>query len=871
MLSVLTFQSVASTDYNYLSNYTLQEWRIDNNNFTNSVPGGYTLIDGSTTTNTTGIIESGRSFNANSDYLNSTYIFNVASYTTCGWVYGTGNYPGSVGGVLDFDRGSDKTVNTFDVYQNKYRWTRTRAGIASDCGSQYGDYAPNRWFFFCLGYDGARVNLWINATLLNNCSSTGSGSTAKIDTYKFGYNQGSFSILGTYDQIYHFNKTLTQDEVSFLYNLGAPGSEQQYDFKSPAPASTIQNITFTAKNILNTAYALTNYSLTFNNNGSVYSTTNGTIILNNFNVSDLLNISLTNASNHYNINYSNLNVSAGSYIVYANNSLNMTSPGITNPTAQNYAYNQTININWTATISYYGASISSYNISLLNSDNSFNATLNGSNTGLSQILDLSLFSGSFKIKVEAKDNFNLTNIGLSSIFNITSVLNVRLQNAYNLSYVNNFSGYVILSDGSSQTYTTSTGTANINIYSGLNQIYITSPGYSITSANYFNFTLNATPQTYNKTIQLYTNNSIYIEIKDETTYNLITSNVSIQVDFNNATIGTYYTTSGIILLENLSDGAYSLVIGGSGTNYTARTYAVSVASGSTQSLTAYLSSSITPVLFVIADSLSSAILEGATISFYRYINATLTLIEVKDSDITGRAQFYYIPGSHYRIIVQKSGYTSKSFDLNPILFASYDVYLSKNIVYIYTGSLEDVKIIYTPRSYYNNEISNFTFIISSSTGVLNNYGVNISYPCGNYSFNGNNSIGETFNQAFTISCAGFRDLINITYYYESVGNPVRVYYDQYFIGGTYSASNYTFINLRKSGDTFGLGILERILIVTILGLIVAGITYLMIGGEGAVVLCLLVFSYFTYTGFIPLWSVIISFLSGIFLLLGRDN
>lgn len=70
---------------------------------------------------------------------------------------------------------------------------------------------------------------------------------------------------------------------------------------------------------------------------------------------------------------------------------------------------------------------------------------------------------------------------------------------------------------------------------------------------------------------------------------------------------------------------------------------------------------------------------------------------------------------------------------------------------------------------------------------------------------------------------------------------------------------------------FGMGLLERIFIVVLLALIVGGTAYLMVGGIGALLLSLFIFGYFLSTGFIPMWSVIISLISGIFLLLGGKD
>jgi len=552
-----------------------------------------------------------------------------------------------------------------------------------------------------------------------------------------------------------------------------------------------------------------------------------------------------------------------------------TSPNILTPTNQNYPYNETILINYSASQGYTtGVNITSYNISLLNSDFTFNRTINGSTTSLTQIFNASNISnfstGTYYIKVEAKDTNNLTNFDISEPFNITSLLNIKFKNAYTNVFQTNFTGWVY-SGGLNQTFDSgSLNNVTLNVLNGLVQVYVEKDNYSITASNYYNFTLNTTPQILNLTMSIYTTNSIYITIKDESTANLINQSILLELQYLNATIGNYNTSNGIIFLENLTDGEYTLIFSGdTGVNYTARTYIVSVADRSTQTLNAFLTSSGNSVIIKTADSFSQEIIEGATISLYKYINNTLTLIEIKDTDITGRAQFSFVPLTKYRFIIQKTGYITKSFDLNPILFSSYDVLLDRQIVYTFTGSQEDVKITWSPQQYFANETTNFTMIFSSATGVLNSYGVNISAPCVSYNFTGNNSIGQTFQQNFNINCSHFRDTINITYFYTSVGNTEKVYHAQYFISGTYSSSPYTWVNMRN--NHFGMGLLERIFIVVLLALIVGGTAYLMVGGIGALLLSLFIFGYFLSTGFIPMWSVIISLISGIFLLLGGKD
>jgi hypothetical protein len=504
-------------------------------------------------------------------------------------------------------------------------------------------------------------------------------------------------------------------------------------------------------------------------------------------------------------------------------------------------------------------------------NNQYNWTQTFRNTGIeSYAEEQPIPIGDYKIKIEGIDSLNSTNYAIGDAFNITSLIELRLKNAYTGNSVSNFSGWIYnFATGINQTFTASGDTHSENIYAGLNTIYVEHPLYSIGSSNYYNLTINNTGATYYKNFSLFTANSIYIQIKDESTYNLINQSIVLEVQYLNTTINTTSTSSGIIFLEDLSDGEYTLVFTGDyGVNYTTRTYVVNVAENSSQYLTAYLTNSGTSVLLTILDSYSSGLIEGASVSLYRYINSTYTLVEIKNSDITGRAQFVYIPLRTYRFVVQKTGYTDKIFDLNPIIFSSYNVPIDRAIAYIYTGSQEDVQITYSPHYYWANESINFTWIISSPDGVLSNYGVNLSYPCGNKTFTGNNSIGETYTTTFSITCAGFRDTMNVTYFYESVGQPQFTYREYFFIGGTYSGSNYTWVNLGRNSDKYGLGDLERIFIVTLLVLIVAGTTYLMVGGIGALAISILMFGYFSWTGFIPFWSIAISVIAGVFLLIG---
>lgn len=94
-------------------------------------------------------------------------------------------------------------------------------------------------------------------------------------------------------------------------------------------------------------------------------------------------------------------------------------PGISAPVSVYYA--NWVFINHSASLSPNNASISSYNLSLLNSDYSLNATINASATKLTYNYSTSALSvGTYYIKVEAKDANNLTSAAYSLPFHVNN-------------------------------------------------------------------------------------------------------------------------------------------------------------------------------------------------------------------------------------------------------------------------------------------------------------------------------------------------------------------------------------------------------------------------------------------------------------------
>ncbi|MFC1754160.1 Ig-like domain-containing protein [Thermoproteota archaeon] len=99
-----------------------------------------------------------------------------------------------------------------------------------------------------------------------------------------------------------------------------------------------------------------------------------------------------------------------------------TAPDVYSPVAQPYRLN--IPVNYTPAVSPNGYDIELYNISLLNSDGSFNRTLVSDNyPSLSYLLDsMTIDDGDYIIRVEACDNLSQCSFGYSDIFRIDNTI-----------------------------------------------------------------------------------------------------------------------------------------------------------------------------------------------------------------------------------------------------------------------------------------------------------------------------------------------------------------------------------------------------------------------------------------------------------------
>lgn len=578
----------------------------------------------------------------------------------------------------------------------------------------------------------------------------------------------------------------------------------------------IQNFTIIAEDILGNS--MTNFSVWVD--GSKYSTTSGTIITHLLsNDSNLYDV-IIGGTNFYNQTYSNWNVSYP-----------LTSTG---------SYQSILNI--TAQQSVSGDSISSF---IIHSDFGSNSTTSGVVTlyTLFDSYNFTISSGGYLNSTITNENINSSIYYLNSSL-YTTELNITAK-SYKGATVEDFD--ILLSQGSySETIASSNNMTQFGLINGTYSMTIMADGYAYQTKN---ITINTTYQAYE--FILYTSNSLNISILNEVTGASILTDVSIRFS-SDSEEWTNTTNSSYFYIDTLSVTDYAIKFSAEG--YSDRTYQITIGNNTHQSITVYMAENTSSTIFTITDIDTSGALSDVLGSMYRFLGGTWSPVESKFSDITGKISFDYVEGAKYKFYFSKDGYEDYIFYLDPILYAEYDIQLGKSSTNLPEN--ERVSLIYYPYVFYEG-INNFTFLIQNPSGELISYGFNISYPGGSNYTTGSNAIGGQLNVVFNISGAVLYDTVKIEYWYETT------------IAGNHSFTAYYPIILNQTSKTFfqnddyGLGLFERILMVTFFVLFVVGIASLIGRPIEGVALGLFVFGYFSYNGFIPLWAILPSMLMGV--------
>lgn len=461
-------------------------------------------------------------------------------------------------------------------------------------------------------------------------------------------------------------------------------------------------------------------------------------------------------------------------------------------------------------------------------------------------------------------SFNLAPLSNGSVYMYVgnTLINLTAINPFQNVSISKFTVFLFEeSTGFNADESTTTG----NVQFGMLQNY--TYNLSITAPGYVGTSILLSPKTdySNYTFELLPENSLQINIFDEATGNKILQNVSVQFSSNFSEF-TNYTSTGYLTAQSLFPSPYYVLF--STGNYSNRTYIVTVGDQTTQVLNAYLTASSSTTLFTVydADATSIAITE-AMATMYRFIDGSWTAVESKLTDITGKAQFTYTTNVNYRFLFSKTGFNDNIFYLNPILFDNYDIKLSKSVLLDYVQDYDKISILYSPQSFDNNATTEFNLLISSPSGLFTEYGFNLTYPGGSVASLGFNAIGEQLTSDVNITGATIFDTVTLDYYYISSTSGRRNFTILLPINTV--PSNFTFLANRE--QTHGLGVFERIFIITILILLIVGIASLAGQPIPGLALAALVFGYMTYIGFVELWLILPSMFVIVFILIWKSG
>lgn len=687
------------------------------------------------------------------------------------------------------------------------------------------------WFHIAMTYNKANKTsvLYKNGVVVDSGTHSVSLTVTQNLLSVAGRIDGNGKYSGLTDDVRYYEDFLTPAEISLIYNGGSGTEEDQ-----PGSAST-SNFTITAFDSWNGTQILS-FSADINGtqfNSNATGTINTPYLFNNTAEYDII---IFNATNYLNRTYAGYNPN-------------------TTGNLQAHIYQAVVCFNATQKVNEAWVTADNFTI--------------GSNTSTSCF---NISAGTHNVMAQKSGWYNQ-----NQTFTVTALTNTT-QTVQNLSYANltiyaidgttneSLSNYAVyINSIASPTFGESaSGVTNQSFYL-INDTYnvtIDVPGYAVTTS-LANITVSGHT---NYTFTLYKSNSVSITIYDEIDNTIITENITVRWT-SNSTTWENITTTGELFVHNITPDQYEVTFYGS--NYSTRTYTITVGNDSTQFLNAYMISSLYSTIFTIKDIDTGAVLDGVSFQMSKQINSTWTVVESKYSDISGKVQVYYDPIAHYRFYLSVSGYDDLIFYLNPILFSNYDVKMVKASVLNYTVDMDDISIIYSPGPFTNNANSTLNFLISSPDGLLTSYGVTASYPGGSDTATGVNAIGEQLSLDINITNATRWDRVTLTFNYTTslAGNRSFTRYLGILTNATASENTW----LANKDRTFGLGIFERMLVVTIIVIFCVGIATLVGQPIPGVALGLFVFGFMVYIGFAELWLVLPSMLIGILFLVWKSG
>lgn len=243
-LTVLAPNVTGGLNDNIVAYYKLE-------NLLDSTPNSYDLTNNGATGGVTGILNNSYSFDGVNDYMDIgeyTVFNNLQTIVFSGWFNTTSTTLQQIYTVRGATNpGVKMTVGINDPTPGDIRIDSASSTNFITLVNPPGSYNDGDWHHIVvsINYITKEYYTYVDNILI------GSGTNANIRTYNaFNVNTNNLGCNvptvqhfdGVVDEVAIFNETLTVDDISFLYNSGAPTVAQQYPF-SPLLQVNILNIT----------------------------------------------------------------------------------------------------------------------------------------------------------------------------------------------------------------------------------------------------------------------------------------------------------------------------------------------------------------------------------------------------------------------------------------------------------------------------------------------------------------------------------------------------------------------------------------------------------------------------------------------------
>lgn len=747
----------------------------------------------------------------------------------------------------------------------------------------------------------SNVSFWQNGSItwVDNTSFTFKDLSSNVNWMLFNRNASDFPYGGVADEFGYWTRALTDAEMTATMSA--------LNITRPFSTVAVTNITLTAFNYFTNASI---QSFCVNITGNYTCTTNGTVtfptILTNSTQTWTTQFLSNETPGYYSQIYTGVNVSSNvnkslepmyltnksfyAYDFYTNASLtnfsitdqfgnsSSTTTGLLNASLY-HVFNQslTYNITYSSTQnggyfnqSYTNVAVSSsVNKSLAQSVITFQArekitgnliaSANFTTTALTNVTHY-MNAATWNVTASKSGYFNtsqdVTIAALSiATVNITNLSNAKLnltaRNNITLMPVTTFTAEIIALSYSNYSWSESiSGGSQISLLNGTYQVTVRASGYAPSVKN---ITVAGSLFTTNSTFDLYAENSIYFTIYNATSLAIVNTTTTLVQIFGPSTV-INSTTNGTLFVNNLTPGEYNVTVSASG--YETAQYTVTIGNNSFQNLNVYLETTTTnSAVFTTLDDDTSQPIQNVLTTIEKRVNGTYYLVNSLYTDITGRFEIAYTTGDVYRFTMSHSDYVTKQFELNPIIFTSYNVRLTRGESASLDVDFAGVSISITPTAYYNNAINNFTFTMGSPLGQLQliNYTIVVSNNVTTLQNSSTNAFGGSLTSRVAIYNATTADTVTLYYNYVDNEGVHHSFTTIYSIQA--SDTNSTRFN-NMGNDQFGLPLFDRVVILFLVTAIIAGAGFLIEGPTTAGFLAIIVLCYFGSTSFVSWWLII---------------